>query len=71
LKQRVLQRLQTGLAAGDIVLLHDGHARRTAQGQPVVLQVLPALLQRCRNAGLHTVTLAEAVPPRHPQAPTV
>jgi len=69
--QRVLQRLQTGLAAGDIVLLHDGHARRTAQGQPVVLQVLPALLQRCRNAGLHTVTLAEAVPPRHPQAPTV
>ena len=28
--------------AGDILLLHDGHARRTADGTPVLLQVLPA-----------------------------
>jgi len=62
--QRVLARLTQGLAAGDILLLHDGHASRDAQGQPVVLQVLPALLQRLQEAGLHTVTLRDALPPR-------
>lgn len=61
---RVLQRLTRGLAAGDILLLHDGHARRSAAGRAVVLDVLPALLQRCRAAGLNTVTLNEALPPR-------
>jgi peptidoglycan-N-acetylglucosamine deacetylase len=68
--QQVLARLTRGLAAGDILLLHDGHARRTAQGQPVLLQVLPALLQAVHAAGLHTTTLRAALPPRHtsPQA---
>jgi peptidoglycan/xylan/chitin deacetylase (PgdA/CDA1 family) len=64
---RVLQRLSSGLAGGDILLLHDGHARRGAGGRPVVLDVLPALLQRCRDAGLKPVTLDEALPPRHAQ----
>ena len=64
---RVLQRLTRGLAGGDILLLHDGHARRGAGGRPVVLDVLPALLQRCREAGLTPVTLDEALPPRHAQ----
>jgi peptidoglycan/xylan/chitin deacetylase (PgdA/CDA1 family) len=59
--QRVLQRLTHGLAAGDIVLLHDGHAARTSADRPVILDVLPALLQRFADAGLHTVTLPEAV----------
>jgi peptidoglycan-N-acetylglucosamine deacetylase len=63
---RVLQRLSRGLAAGDILLLHDGHARRTRAGRPVVLDVLPALLQRCKSAGLTPVTLDDAVPPRRP-----
>jgi peptidoglycan/xylan/chitin deacetylase (PgdA/CDA1 family) len=45
--QRVLHAWPAQLAGGDILLLHDGHARRTATGQPVVLDVLPALLQRC------------------------
>lgn len=62
---RVLQRLTKGLAAGDILLLHDGHARRGRTGRPVVLDVLPALLQRCRDAGLKPVTLNDALPPRH------
>ncbi len=53
------------LAAGDILLLHDGHARRGTDGQPLLLAVLPALLSRCRAAGLQAVTLAAAVPPRH------
>lgn len=58
---RVLQRLSRGLAAGDILLLHDGNAARTAQGRPVVLDVLPPLLERCREAGLHCVTLPQAL----------
>lgn len=62
--QRVLARLQHQLAAGDILLLHDGHARRTATHQPVLLAVLPPLLQRCRELTLRPVSLAEALPPR-------
>lgn len=61
----VLSRLGQGLAAGDILLLHDGHAKRTARGQPVVLQVLPQLLMKCQAAGLVPVTLAQALAPRH------
>jgi peptidoglycan-N-acetylglucosamine deacetylase len=61
---KVLARLGDGLAAGDILLLHDGHAQRTAAGQAVVLNVLPRLLDWCRTASLHTVTLAQALPTR-------
>ncbi len=61
---RVQQRLTTGLAAGDILLLHDGHARRTASGQAVLLEVLPALLRVLAARGLGTTTLSAAVPPR-------
>ena len=68
---RVLNRLigpqARALAAGDILLLHDGHARRTASGRPVLLEVLPALLSAARQAGLHTTTLRAALPARsHP-----
>ncbi|MFN5158221.1 MAG: polysaccharide deacetylase family protein, partial [Betaproteobacteria bacterium] len=62
--QRVRARLARALAAGDILLLHDGHARRTAQGRPVLLEVLPPLLEQLRAAGLRTRTLREALPPR-------
>ncbi len=62
---RVQQRLSTGLAAGDILLLHDGHARRSTGGQPVLLAVLPALLKLLQQRGLGTTTLSAAVPPRH------
>jgi peptidoglycan/xylan/chitin deacetylase (PgdA/CDA1 family) len=58
--QRVLQRLTRGLAAGDILLLHDGHCARAADGRPVVLHVLPALLDQLRVAGLAAVTLPQA-----------
>jgi peptidoglycan-N-acetylglucosamine deacetylase len=59
--QRVLKRLCEGLARGDILLLHDGHAARSAQGHAVVLDVLPLLLDRCRGDGLRTVTLPAAL----------
>lgn len=62
--QCVLQRLTRDLRAGDILLLHDGHARRTTAGAPVLLEVLPALLERLRAAGLQPVTLRHAVSPR-------
>jgi len=58
---RVLERLTDGLAAGDILLLHDGHAARTSAGVPVVLEVLPHLLQRLDGAALRPVTLPRAV----------
>ncbi len=61
---KVLARLSDGLTAGDILLLHDGHAQHTAAGQAVVLNVLPRLLAMCRAAHLHTVTLTHALPAR-------
>jgi hypothetical protein len=67
---RVLKRLTNNLSAGDILLLHDGHApHNPATGQPLVLDLLPPLLTRCREAGLQAVTLRQALPPRAgPQA---
>jgi peptidoglycan/xylan/chitin deacetylase (PgdA/CDA1 family) len=53
----VRQRLLRGLSAGDILLLHDGRAARTAGGAPVILAVLPALLEAIGKAGLRTTTL--------------
>jgi len=61
---RVLARLLRGLAAGDILLLHDGHARRGRSSRAVVLEVLPTLLEHLQAAGLRTATLADAVPRR-------
>ena len=66
--QRVLGRLTRGLAAGDLLLLHDGHTCRGAGSRPVVLEVLPLLLARCRAAGLRPVTLSDALPHRHAAA---
>jgi peptidoglycan/xylan/chitin deacetylase (PgdA/CDA1 family) len=56
----VLRRLVRGLAAGDVLLLHDGTPARTRSGEPVVLAVLPALLERLATAGLKTVPLPAA-----------
>jgi peptidoglycan/xylan/chitin deacetylase (PgdA/CDA1 family) len=56
----ILARLSRGLGAGDILLLHDGHAARTPDGAPVVLEVLPPLLAAIARAGLRPVTLPEA-----------
>ena len=59
--QQVLATLTRGLAGGDILLLHDGNAARSAAGRPVVLDALPALLARLRHDGLVAVTLPAAV----------
>jgi peptidoglycan/xylan/chitin deacetylase (PgdA/CDA1 family) len=57
---QVLRRLTSGLAAGDILLLHDIGRSRTRDGTPVALAVLPELLDRIRASGLRPVTLAAA-----------
>jgi peptidoglycan-N-acetylglucosamine deacetylase len=59
--QRVLQRLTRGLAAGDILLLHDGNCARDHQGRPVILTVLPALLAELRRQNLMPVTLPQSL----------
>ncbi|NTV68635.1 MAG: polysaccharide deacetylase family protein [Azonexaceae bacterium] len=56
----VLQRLTRDLGPGDILLLHDGHAARTADGQPVILAVLPRLITTLRQHSLNPVTLPDA-----------
>lgn len=58
---RVYRRLTRDLAAGDILLMHDGNAERTPNGTPVILEVLPRLLATLRDAGLNSVTLAAAI----------
>ncbi len=57
----ITARLTRGLRAGDILLLHDGHAARTHEGVPVVLEVLPRVLEAARAAGLRPVTLRAAL----------
>ncbi|MBD5804641.1 Peptidoglycan-N-acetylglucosamine deacetylase [Azoarcus sp. Aa7] len=49
------------LRSGDILLLHDGNAARTAHGRAVILEALPRVLDRCRASGLIPVTLVHAI----------
>lgn len=56
----VTARLLKGLRAGDILLLHDGHAARGHDGQPIILTVLPRVLAELSKRGLRTVTLSQA-----------
>ena len=57
---RVLGRLTRHLDDGDILLLHDGHAARTAAGGAVILEVLPPLLAAVAAARLTPITLRAA-----------
>jgi peptidoglycan/xylan/chitin deacetylase (PgdA/CDA1 family) len=57
----VLRRLARALEAGDILLLHDGHAARTRSGRPVILEVLPRLLETLSARRLKSVTLRSAL----------
>jgi peptidoglycan/xylan/chitin deacetylase (PgdA/CDA1 family) len=59
--QRVFERLALNLAPGDILLLHDGHAARTPEGEPVILAVLPRLLDALATHRLTPVTLPAAL----------
>jgi peptidoglycan/xylan/chitin deacetylase (PgdA/CDA1 family) len=67
--RRVLARLTRNLGAGDILLLHDGHAAVGPGGRAVVLDVLPALLRALEAAGLKPVTLPQAMRSTTPSPP--
>jgi peptidoglycan-N-acetylglucosamine deacetylase len=63
----VYRRLSQSLVDGDILLLHDGHAARAragtpAAGTPVILEVLPRLLETLRRRQLHPVSLRATLP---------
>lgn len=55
--ERVLARLTRDLDPGNILVLHDGGAATTADGEPVVCLVLPRLLERLRQRGLKAAAL--------------
>ena len=54
-----LDKLTKGLAAGDILLLHDGSSARTPAGQAMVLAVLPPLLDKLEREGLKSIALPD------------
>jgi peptidoglycan-N-acetylglucosamine deacetylase len=58
----VYRRLTTPLRGGDILLLHDGNAARARNGRPVILEVLPRLLDALRAQRLQPITLRAALP---------
>ncbi len=62
--QAGLARLTTRLAAGDILLMHDGRAACAPSGAPMVLEILPGLLAALRAARLTAVPLPAAFMPR-------
>lgn len=58
----VAARLTRGLAAGDILLMHDGNSTRLAGGRPVVVETLTRVLDAMHVAGLGSAPLHELVP---------
>jgi peptidoglycan/xylan/chitin deacetylase (PgdA/CDA1 family) len=58
--ERVKARILRGVRPGAILMLHDGNAARSADGIPVVLEVLPAILSSAAAAQLRLVTLRQA-----------
>jgi peptidoglycan-N-acetylglucosamine deacetylase len=57
----VYRRLINSLRGGDILLLHDGNAALGTTGRPVILDVLPRLLETLRAQQLTPVTLRGAL----------
>lgn len=58
----VYRRLVSSLQGGDIFLIHDGNAARGRTGVPVILDVLPRLLETLRTRQLQPITLRAALP---------
>ncbi len=55
----IARRLLAGLAPRDILLLHDGRATDPPTGNPVVLEVLPRVLDALAAQGLWSVPLPD------------
>jgi peptidoglycan-N-acetylglucosamine deacetylase len=58
--EKVRQRLLHDLAARDILLVHDGNAATTANGEAVLLSVLPRVFETAKQQGLRFITLRQA-----------
>jgi peptidoglycan/xylan/chitin deacetylase (PgdA/CDA1 family) len=58
--RRIARRLLAGLGPGDVLLLHDGSAVRRRGGNPVVLEVLPRLLDELAARRLRSVPIEGA-----------
>ena len=58
---KVLRRITSRLAAGDVILLHDGSWATARGGGPVVLAVLPQLLDHLASRRLRPVSLPIAL----------
>jgi peptidoglycan/xylan/chitin deacetylase (PgdA/CDA1 family) len=58
----VYRRLSRSLLDGDILLLHDGHSARAPAGTPVILEVLPRLLETLRRRQLQPISLRATLP---------
>ena len=57
----VADALMRDLAAGDVLLMHDGNCGATNDNEAMVLTVLPELLERMRGLGLKSVALRTAL----------
>lgn len=55
--ETVVRRLTRGLAGGEILVLHDTAASCHPSGEPIVLTVLPRLLEELATLGLHARAL--------------
>jgi peptidoglycan/xylan/chitin deacetylase (PgdA/CDA1 family) len=58
--QSVFARLTRSLSAGDVLLMHDGHAAQSAEGIPMIVAVLPRILAHLASLGLVAVALPPA-----------
>lgn len=54
---QILDRLESKLEPDDILLLHDGNCAISAQGKPVILEVLPKLLVTLKQRGFQAISL--------------
>jgi peptidoglycan/xylan/chitin deacetylase (PgdA/CDA1 family) len=62
--QCVYEKLTRQLTSGDILLLHDGNAANSANGTPIILEILPRLLDELAARNFKTVTLRQVCKPR-------
>ncbi len=58
--EKVIKKLLMGLRPGAILLLHDSNAATTKSNMPIILAVLPTLLEEAKKKNLHWVTLRDA-----------
>lgn len=58
--ERVKTKLLGGLKSGAILLLHDGNAARTKSDDPMILAVMPTLIEAAKKKNLRFVTLTQA-----------